>query len=161
MTKQVRSKGKVVMIQLTEEQVASLRLGEGQPPYQSRRPVITEPEQAYAFLKHIGVLPREHFIVLTLNTRNRVIGRHTISTGTLDATLVHPRDVFQVAILDNAAKIIIAHNHPSNDTEPSDDDILITKRLHTAGKILGIALMDHLIIGRDHWQRVEPGLTPL
>lgn len=92
-------------------------------------------------------LPNEHFIMLSLSSKNEVIGFHTIFVGTLNASIVHPREIFQQALLNNAASIIVAHNHPSGDPTPSQEDIQVTRRLVEAGKILGIELLDHLILG--------------
>ena len=89
---------------------------------------------------------KEEFFVLLLDTKNTVIGEHQISVGTLNASLIHPREVFSDAIRDRAAGIILIHNHPSGDVEPSEQDILTTKRLNESGEILGIKLLDHIII---------------
>lgn len=92
-------------------------------------------------------LPSEHFVMMSLSTKNQVIGVHTIFQGSLNASIVHPREVFQRALLNNAASIVVAHNHPSGDPSPSREDIEVTKRLAEAGKLLGIEVLDHLIIG--------------
>ena len=92
---------------------------------------------------------KEHFKLILLNPRNKIIGISTISIGTLNASLVHPREVFKDAIMHTAASVVLAHNHPSGDPEPSEDDITITKRLIEAGKILGIEVMDHIIIAKN------------
>jgi DNA repair protein RadC len=92
---------------------------------------------------------KEHFKLILLNPRNKIIGISTISVGTLNASLVHPREVFKDAIMHSAASVVLAHNHPSGDPEPSEDDITITKRLIEAGKILGIEVMDHIIIAKN------------
>ncbi len=92
---------------------------------------------------------KEHFKLILLNTRNRIIAISTISIGTLDANLVHPREVFKDAISHDAASVILAHNHPSGDPEPSEDDLEITRRLAEAGRILGIEVLDHIIVTRD------------
>jgi len=94
---------------------------------------------------------KEHLILLSFNTRSGFLGADTISIGTLDANLVHPREVFLPAIRRHAASIIIAHNHPSGELEPSQNDMEVTKRLVTAGKILGIEMTDHLIIGEGEY----------
>ena len=94
---------------------------------------------------------KEHFVVFYLDTRNQQIKREIISVGTLNASLVHPREVFEPAIRHNAAHIIIAHNHPSGDPEPSQEDLVLTRRLTEAGKILGIELLDHVIITQYQW----------
>lgn len=89
----------------------------------------------------------EHFGILTLNTKNRIVGVHMIFKGSLNASIVHPREVFQHALLNNAASIICFHNHPSGDPTPSREDIEVTKRLVECGKIMGIEVLDHLITG--------------
>mgnify|MGYP001574948314 FL=1 len=92
---------------------------------------------------------KEHFKLILLNTRNKIIGISTVSIGTLDSSLVHPREVFKEAIAHNAYSVMLAHNHPSGDPEPSEDDITITRRLIEAGKILGIEVTDHIIISKN------------
>jgi DNA repair protein RadC len=92
---------------------------------------------------------KEHFKLILLNPRNKIVGISTISIGTLNASLVHPREVFKDAIKHSAASIVLAHNHPSGDPDPSEDDLTITKRLKEAGKILGVEVIDHIIIGKN------------
>jgi DNA repair protein RadC len=92
---------------------------------------------------------KEHFKLILLNPRNKIIRISTISIGTLNASLVHPREVFKDAIVHSAASVVLAHNHPSGDPEPSEDDVTITKRLIEAGKILGIEVIDHIIIAKN------------
>ena len=99
--------------------------------------------------KYVGTPDREMFIVLAVNTRNKINGIHTVSVGSLDTSIVHPREVFKFAILANASSIIVAHNHPSGDTTPSSDDIELTKRLKQASEILAIDLLDHIVLGHD------------
>lgn len=90
---------------------------------------------------------QEHFWVIILNTRNRVKFVELVSLGTLHATLVHPREVFRRAIRSGASSLILAHNHPSGDCTPSDDDLTLTNRLSEAGRLIGIEVIDHIIIG--------------
>ena len=92
---------------------------------------------------------KEHFKLILLNTRNKIIGISTISIGSINASIVHPREVFKDAIMHNAYSVVLAHNHPSGDSEPSEDDLTITKRLVDAGKILGIEVIDHIIITKN------------
>jgi DNA repair protein RadC len=99
--------------------------------------------------KYVGTPDREMFIVLAVNVRNKITGIHTVSVGSLDTSIVHPREVFKFAILANASSIIVAHNHPSGDTTPSSDDIELTKRLKQASEILAIDLLDHIVLGHD------------
>ena len=104
---------------------------------------------------------REEFVVVCLDQKHKVSVINSVSTGSLSETLVHPREVFKAAILANSAAIIIAHNHPSGDTTPSAEDKILTTRLREAGKILGIELLDHIIIGDPGttFSFVEMGLT--
>ena len=97
----------------------------------------------------LGESPTEKFLIVTLDTQVRFIGIHEITSGTLDASLVHPREVFAPAILCNAASIILMHNHPSGDLTPSSQDIQVTNKLREVGNILGIGVTDHIIVGHD------------
>jgi len=116
------------------------------------QPAITRPEDVYALLHHqLRDEKQEHVILLLLNTKNRVIQQSTLTKGTLDASLLHPREVFREAIRHSASSIILAHNHPSGDPTPSSEDIQMTNRLHQAGQLLGIDLLDHVILGDGRW----------
>jgi DNA repair protein RadC len=102
---------------------------------------------------------KEHFKLILLNPRNKIIRISTISIGTLNASLVHPREVFKDAIVHSAASVVLAHNHPSGDPEPSEDDIKITKKLVDSGKILSIEVLDHIIIAKNGFKSFkEEGL---
>jgi DNA repair protein RadC len=94
---------------------------------------------------------KEHFKLILLNARNKILGISTISIGSLNASIVHPREVFKDAILHNAYSVVLAHNHPSGDPEPSENDIKMTKKLVESGKILGIEVIDHIIIGKNEF----------
>ena len=107
------------------------------------------PLQVALKCKDIRGKKKEHFCVFFLDTQNRIIGRETVSIGTLNASLVHPRECFRTAILKNSAAVIFIHNHPSGSLEPSNEDIAVTRRLVDAGKLLGIEVLDHVIITRD------------
>src|SRR5215475_15865765 len=96
---------------------------------------------------YLADVDREHFLVLLLDQKNKVIGINTVSVGSLTASVVHPRECFKPAILSNAAAIILAHNHPSGAPQPSQEDRVLTVRLVAAGKLLGISVLDHVIIG--------------
>lgn len=108
-----------------------------------------KPEDVWKELKDIREYKKEHFIIFYLDSRNQEIKREIISVGSLNANLVHPREVFEPAVKNLAAQVIVAHNHPSGDTEPSEDDLTINKRLVEAGKILGIEVMDHIIVSKS------------
>lgn len=112
-------------------------------------PIANTPALLAEQLKDIASADREHFVVLALSARMRVVARETVSIGTLTASLVHPREVFKSAIMSNAAAIVVAHNHPSGDPEPSREDGEVTSRLRRAGEILGIQLLDHIVVVAD------------
>lgn len=97
----------------------------------------------------------ENLWLITLDTKNNITGIFTVSTGSLNSSIVHPREIFKRAVLQNAASIIICHNHPSGDPAPSQEDINITKRIYDAGKILGIELLDHIIIGDNKYTSLK------
>ena len=114
---------------------------------------------AAAYGPRLRDLPREVFVVLHLSTANIITSEHTLTTGGLAASIVEPRQVFQRAILENAASVICLHNHPSGNPEPSREDVAITKQLCDAGKVLGIPIHDHVIIaGRGYTSLAERGL---
>lgn len=92
-------------------------------------------------------LDREEFLVLLLDKKNRMIGYNVVSTGSLTATVVHPREVFKAAVIRNTARIVLVHNHVSGDPAPSREDTAISRRLKQAGEIMGIDVLDHVIIG--------------
>jgi DNA repair protein RadC len=102
---------------------------------------------------------REHFKLVVLNIRNKVMGIYTISVGTANASLVHPREVFKSAIARSASSVVLAHNHPSGNPEPSEDDVRLTQRLVEAGRLLGIEVLDHIIVtNKDFVSFKERGL---
>ena len=108
---------------------------------------------------HMMFLPQEEFRVILLDAKQKLIRIETVSLGSLDKALVEPRDVFRPAITFNAASLVIVHNHPSGDTQPSEQDVLLTRELCMCGIILGIEVLDHIIIGkRDHVSFREKGL---
>ena len=111
-------------------------------------PAISCPTDTLPFLFGIRNKEKEHFMVLYLNARNQVIHTEVISIGSLSASIVHPREVFAVALQHCAASIILAHNHPSQDVSPSKDDIELTRRLVKAGEIMGLEVLDHIVISR-------------
>ena len=113
--------------------------------------LILSPKTVWDELKDVRCQKKEHFVIFYLDTRNQEIEREIISIGSLNANLVHPREVFEPAIKHTAAQILIAHNHPSGNTDPSEEDIEITKKLVEAGKILGIEIIDHVIVSSDSY----------
>lgn len=119
------------------------------------RPVINSAEDAVDHLHDIRSRKKEHFVALYLNARNDLLHREVISVGTVNASLVHPRDVFAPAIEHNATAIIIAHNHPSGNPEPSDADNEITQNLREAGDLLGITIVLSLIVTEHNYQEIS------
>lgn len=120
----------------------------------SERPIIDSPEKAVEQLADIRDKRQEYFVCLTLDGANRLIAKRIITIGTLTASLVHPREVFAEAITDRAASIIVAHNHPSGSLEPSVADKEVTDRLHEAGELLGITVLDHLILTQNSYAKI-------
>ncbi len=108
-----------------------------------------KPEDIWKELKDIRDHKKEHFVIFFLDSRNQEIKREVISVGSLNANLVHPREVFEPAVKNLAAQVILAHNHPSGDPEPSEDDLELNKRLVEAGRILGIEVIDHIVISKN------------
>jgi len=118
-----------------------------------------KPEDLWKELKDIREHKKEHFIVFFLDSRNQEIKREIISVGSLNANLVHPREVFEPAVKNLAAQVILAHNHPSGDPEPSEDDLTLNKRLVEAGKILGVEVIDHIVVSKSgYFSFKEKGL---
>ena len=114
-------------------------------------PSITSPVDVLGFLTDIKDRRKEYFVALFLNARNQVICREDVSVGSLNASLVHPREVFAPAVGSSAASVILAHNHPSGDVTPSREDIELTRRMVQAGEIMGIEVLDHLIVGSERF----------
>lgn len=139
---------------LAAEELGKLLLASRRP----LRPVISSPADVDAFLRpRLAGLEQETFVVLVLNTKNEVIASPAIGVGTISACLVHARDVFRIAVKASAASVLLAHNHPSGDTAPSPEDRTVTQQLVQAGKLLGIRVLDHVILGRNYHSMKESG----
>ena len=109
---------------------------------------ITSPKDAHDVLRpFIGSADREHLVVLTLDTKNKAIGINLVSLGDLNSTIATPREVFKLAVVQNASGLIVVHNHPSGSVEPSEEDLAVSRRLDAAGQIIGIEVVDHMILG--------------
>lgn len=135
----------IVQVKLVREKVLH---------YSNRK--IRSPEDAYNLMKEfLGDADREHFVVLCLDTKNQPTCIQTVHIGSLNASIVHPREVLKSALLSNSASIIVGHNHPSNVCDPSPEDIQVTERLVEAGKIIGIDVLDHLIICTDSFKSLK------
>jgi len=143
----VRGVGPAKAAQLKASVELARRLAQ---PIDSAANPVTTAEQAAAILRpRLLGQQKEHVVALLLDTRHRVIRIASIAVGSLSASLVHPRELFKEAVTASAAAVIVAHNHPSGDPQPSDHDIALTKRLLRAGDVMGIAVLDHLIIARE------------
>lgn len=131
---------------------------DGSVPFTTK--ICSTPRQAAdLFRAFVGDSDREHLIAIFLDTQNRFLGLHTVSIGTLDYSVVHPREVFKAAILSNASSLVLAHNHPSGESAPSEEDVRITLELQKAGELLDIPLMDHIVVGEASYTSfMEMGL---
>lgn len=133
---------KAVALLAAYELSARSLVGEGK-----RLLIRSSKDASLVFEKRLRGLNKEHFQIMMLNTKNYMIGVETISIGSLNSSIVHPRELFQTAIRKSAAAIILAHNHPSGDATPSKEDIDVTARIRNGGSLLGIDVIDHIIIG--------------
>ncbi|MGM0874428.1 MAG: RadC family protein [Bacillota bacterium] len=133
--------------------LAALELGRriNRLTYDDRYVIRSPQDGANYVMEEMRFLSQEHFVCLYLNTKNQVLHKQTVFIGSLNASIVHPREVFKEAFKRSAASLICIHNHPSGDPTPSREDIEVTKRLTECGKVLGIELLDHLIIGEQKY----------
>jgi len=130
------------------------RLSTQTPSYKSKE--LTDPKKVYQLMKSkLKDYHKEHFYIIALNSRNYSIAE--VSVGSIDASVVHPREVFAEAIKNKAVSVIFVHNHPSGDPEPSEDDLETTKQLTEAGKILGIDVIDHIIVTKNNYFSFKDG----
>ncbi|MCL4426106.1 MAG: DNA repair protein RadC [Firmicutes bacterium] len=140
---------------------AALEIGRRLAISTETKPVVKSPRDVgNLVMEKMRYLDREHFEVLLLDTKNQVLAMELISVGTLNSSVVHPREVFKVAIKRSAAGIVLVHNHPSGDPTPSRDDLEVSRRLVEAGRLLGIDVLDHVIIGDNRFLSFkEAGLS--
>ncbi len=125
---------------------ASFELGRRSLEPASGSGAVRGPDDVICHVRDLVRARREHFVVLLLNARHEMERRETISIGSLNASIVHPREVFQPAIIHSAASLVLVHNHPSGDPEPSEEDLSITRRLVQVGDLMGIGVLDHVIV---------------
>lgn len=118
---------------------------------------IRKPSDVYNYMKDaLTNLKQEHFFVLCMDTKNQVVSDKVLAIGTLNAALVHPREIFKEAIKNSANSFILVHNHPSGDPEPSEEDVKITEEIMNASRLIGITMLDHVIIGDEkYWSYKE------
>src|SRR5699024_9483663 len=131
--------------------LAAIELGKRMSQYKpmEQYTIMSPQDGADYVMEEMRQLTQEHFVVLFLDTKNQVIHQQTIFIGTLNSSIVHPREIFREAVRRSAASIVCAHNHPSGDPTPSHEDIQVTRRLVESSKIIGIELLDHIIIGNQ------------
>ncbi|MFL0363152.1 DNA repair protein RadC [Pseudobacillus sp. 179-B 2D1 NHS] len=144
---QINDIGKVKAKQI----IAALKLARMNPCPIEKRFTIRSPQDAYDYLKDMQYLTQEHFVVLGLNTKNEILFRETVFVGSLNSSIVHPRETFKHLIRRSCASAIVAHNHPTGNPAPSREDIDVTKRLAEVGKVVGIEVLDHLIVGAEKY----------
>lgn len=125
---------------------AAFELGRRAAERPAARGTIRGPEDVLSQVRDLVRVRKEHFVVLILNARHECQSRETVSIGSLNASIVHPREVFLPAILASAASVVLVHNHPSGDPEPSEEDLSITRRLVEVGQLVGIEVLDHVIV---------------
>lgn len=121
---------------------------------EKKRSILLSPNDVWGRMEDIRGHMKEHVVVFFLDSRSQEILREIVSVGTLNESLIHPREVFEQAIKQSAAAIIVAHNHPSGDPEPSKDDIEMTDRLVKAGRLLDIEVIDHVIVTKTSWRSI-------
>jgi DNA repair protein RadC len=150
--KKVRGLGLAKACQLKACFEISRRFKKEETLRKNKRKFIKSPKDLYLLLKEkIINFHKEYFMVVSLDNRNKVISIDVISIGTLNSSLIHPRETFEAAIKNHAAGIIICHNHPSGELKPSKDDLIVTNNLIKAGKLLGIEIVDHIVITKDEY----------
>lgn len=148
--------GRTIRLKTIEAHYRREVVMEDAPDWVSTR--FSSPRQIAEMFSALRDECKEHFIVLHLDGKNRILCLDRVSTGSLNQSIVHPREVFKTALLSSAAAILLIHNHPTGDCEPSNEDTVITRRLKEAGDLIGIKVLDHIIIGDDYKSFVEAGL---
>lgn len=149
-------------IKRTTERVPGLRVVRERTTEYGERVPLTTPREAAAAMRtyfeahHGQDIDREHFMVAVLDSRHRIIATETISSGCLTSSLVHPRETFRLAVALAGAAVIVAHNHPSGDAEPSSEDLSLTRRLVSGGVLLGVPVLDHIILAEgERWTSLK------
>ncbi len=155
MPKALLESSKPVYFKVIRAVYERLTVQEGLSAYSAR--AIRDAQAVYTLFGFLKQETREHLIALHLDAKNRMLCIDRVSTGTMTASLIHPREVFKTALLSSAASLLIVHNHPSGDPTPSREDITVTEKLKGAGEIIGITLLDHVIIGEGYVSLREKG----
>lgn len=144
--KNIFAKGKIKMNEFTIQEIRAVYQEKKVETYGDLKKVTSSYQIALWLENEIGSFTQEHLVAIYLNTKNEVISFSIVHIGTIDQSIAYPRDIFQRALLVNAARVIVAHNHPSGNTTPSEADKLFTKRIIRAGELMGIEILDHIIV---------------
>ncbi len=148
----VKGLGKVKAIKLK----AAFEIGLRHAQVLSGKVLISSSKDVYCILNEYAGKKQEYFLLITLNGRNQMISKKVITIGTVDSSLFHPREIFAESIADRASKIIVAHNHPSGNLEPSENDLIMTRKIKSAGELLGIKLIDSVIMSEEGYKTILP-----
>lgn len=153
-----KEEGKKIFLKRIEARYTKECVRDDAPEWVNTR--FTSPLGLAAMFQDMELECKEHFVTLHLDGKNRIVAMDRVSTGSLNQSIVHPRETFKTALLSSAAAVVLIHNHPSGDPAPSREDREITRRLKEAGELLGIRVLDHVIIGSDsnYFSFVEQGL---
>lgn len=137
----------------------TFRIKEDSPGYITTGERFTSPEQIYRTFRYLTQETKEYFLTLHLDGKNRLVCMDTVSVGSLNQSIVHPRELFKTACLSSSSALLLVHNHPTGDPTPSSEDISITRRLKECGELMGIRVLDHIIVGDDSYTSfVERGI---
>jgi len=146
---------KKIVLKSIEARYSNIVVREDAPEWVNCR--FTSPRQIYEMFQNLALEAKEHFITLHLDGKNRIACFDRVSVGSLNQTIVHPREIFKTALLSSAAAIVLIHNHPSGDPTPSREDLEITRRIKEAGELLGIRVLDHIIVGNGQFLSMTEG----
>jgi len=157
-TEEITQKPKCIKFKVIKAVYETIIIRDSITNYISPGSRYTSPEQIFETFKFLRNETKEYFIAIHLDGKNRIICIDQVSVGSLNQSIVHPREVFKTSLLSSAAAMILIHNHPSGDPTPSREDLEITKRLREAGDLLGIRILDHIVIGDTYTSFVEKGV---
>jgi DNA repair protein RadC len=157
-TEEIPSKPRTIKLKQIKAIYETLIIKEDITNYLKTGTRYTSPQQIHETFSFLRNETKEYFLALHLDGKNRVVALEIVSIGSLNQSIVHPREVYKTALLSSAAAIILVHNHPTGDPTPSREDIEITRRLKEAGELIGIKVLDHIIIGERYMSFTEGGL---
>jgi len=155
MPKVILENNRILRFKVIRAVYERLTVREGTAQYVTQS--IRDAQAVYALFSFLQQETKEHFLALHLDVKNRILCIDRVSTGSMTSSVIHPREVFKTALLSSAASLLLIHNHPSGDPNPSRDDISITEKLKSAGELMGITVLDHVIIGEGYVSLKERG----